>query len=235
MKIGYVPINSKSSLAFAPPRLLRGSRTQALSDRAVQACPAVNVVERRIIEILAPFSIQIRCISNSRSGYDFHIIENGTRIDREIIPQFVTFMPRKFWRNEKYPVVQIGLPHIFVCDENCYVTQMPAWASDRAANIPGQLISGRFPTHIWPRSLNLSFEWKDFQADFKMKAGEPICYLFVETDNLEANVSLVSAKMTADLRSYLDKMEDVVKFTSGSFGLFDRAAEVRPKTLLSEW
>lgn len=235
VKIGYVPVNNRSSIVFPPPRLIRSTRSAPLSNRAVQSCPAVNVLEKRIIEILAPFSLQIRCVSNSRGGFDFHCVDSGTRIDRELIPQHVTFMAPQFWRTEGVPVVQIGLPHIFICDTSCYVTQMPAWASNKCAEIPGTLISGRFPTHIWPRSLNLSFEWSNTGEDFSMKIGEPVCSLFVETADPESDVSLVHAKMTDDLRDYLVKIEDVVKFSSGSFNLFERAMKVRPEVLLREY
>lgn len=235
VKVGYVPVNDRSSVVFPPPRLLRSTRSAPLGRRAVQSCPAVNILERRIIEVLAPFNLQIRCIKNDKGGFDFHCIDSGTRIDHDLIPQFVTFMPQQFWRSEGVPVVQIGLPHIFVCDTPCYITQMPAWASDKCADIPGRLISGRFPTHIWPRSLNLSFEWDRLDQDFRMKSGDPVCSLFVETGDPESDVSLVSAKRTDELQSYLTKIEDVVKFSSGSFNLFERALEVRPKTLLTEY
>lgn len=235
VKIGYVSVNNRSSVVFPPPRLLRSIRTAPLSSRAVQSCPAVNVLEKRIIEVLAPFSLQIRCVANSRGGLDFHCIDSGTRIDQELIPQYVTFMPRQFWRTEGVPVVQIGLPHIFVCDTSCYVTQMPPWASEKCAKIPGSVIAGRFPTHVWPRSLNLSFEWSDLSADFCMRIGEPICSLFVETADPESEISLVHAKMTKDLQDYLVKIEDVVKYSSGSFQLFDRARQVRPSVLLQEY
>lgn len=68
-----------------------------------------------------------------------------------------------------------------------------------------------------------------------MKIGQPVCSLFVETADPESDVSLVHAKMTDELRDYLVKIEDVVKFSSGSFNLFDRAMKVRPEVLLSEY
>lgn len=40
--------------------------------------------------------------------------------------------------------------------------------------------------------------------------------------------------MTAELQEYLAKIGDVVKFTSGSFDLFERAKQVRPTSLLQE-
>lgn len=210
VKIGYVPVNIRSSAAFPAPRIVRSTRETPLSGRAVQACPAVNDFEQRAIEVLAPFSIRIRCVKGHRGTFDFHVVDVGTRIDDDLIEQYVTFMPRKFWRSPSLPVVQIALPHIFVCDEPCYITQMPAWASARSARLPGPFISGRFPTHLWPRSLNLAFEWADLDQDFTMKRGEPVCYLYVETEKFESKILLVAGELTKELADYRSKIEDVV-------------------------
>ena len=50
-RIGFVPQNLRGSIAFPEPRLLRKSRAKPLSRMAVQACPAVNAFEQRVIEI----------------------------------------------------------------------------------------------------------------------------------------------------------------------------------------
>ena len=200
----------------------------------MQSCPAVNGFERKVIELLAPFSFQMRCTANRTGGYDFHVIEAGTRLDFELMPSLVSVMPREIWRSPDRPVVQIALPHIFVSDDELYLTQMQAWASSDAIRLPGMLIGGRFPAHIWPRSLNLAFEWSDLATDFKMKRGQPICYLFAETKHFGSKIELFEGEMTAELSSYLSKISDVVKYTSGSFNLFERAQEVRPRTLVTE-
>lgn len=233
-KVGFVALDEIGSVAFPEPRLLRSSRTLPLSRRAVQACPAVNALERRIIEILAPFSLQIRAAKNSRGGYDFNLIEGGTRIDQDVLPKFLSFMPREIWRNENCPVIQISLPHLIISDLPLHVTQMPPWASGSGVMYPGQFIGGRFPADVWPRALNLAFEWSDIGKDFKMVRGQPACYLFLETVPADASVELVRCNMTSELRSYMAAIQDVVKFTSGSFGLFEKASQIRPKKLLSE-
>ena len=200
----------------------------------MQACPAVNTFERRIIEIPAPFSFGVRCVKSKNNNFDFHLLEDHTRIDDDLISNFITFMPRDTWRTATAPVVQIALPHIFVSDQVCYLSQMPPWASANGIDYPGQFIGGRFPTHIWPRSLNLSFEWTDIRKDFRMKRDQAACYLFIETSDPEASIRLCPSKMTDGLKEYRSRIEDVVKFTSGSFKLFDEVAIFRPVSLLSE-
>ncbi len=234
MTIGYVPAELSAAIAFPAPRMLLSARSQPLSRRAVQACPAVNTFESRAIEILAPFSLRLRCVDGARGAYDFHIVEDGTVPDAKVIERHVGFMARQFWRTPDAPVVQINLPHFFVCDETCYLTQAPAWASAKRALLPGMLISGRFPTDIWPRPLNLAFEWTERDQDFIMRRGEAVCYFMVETATPELPIRLVQAKLTPELQDYRKQIEDVVAYTSGAFTLFDEAKKVRPEKLLCE-
>lgn len=232
--IGFVALENRSSIAFPVPRLVKSTRSFALGSKAVQACPAVNGLERRLIEIPAPFSLQMRCIAHQNGRFSVHIIPAGTRIDHKHAAQLVTVMPRETWRHPSYPVIQIPLPHFFVSDSLTYLTQMPAWASVEGVRYPGSLIGGRFRADLWPRALNLAFEWTDFNADFQMRRGQPSCYLFPEISNPESEILLKEFPLSADLRDYADKISDVVKYTSGTFSLLDRAKEVRPKKLLKE-
>lgn len=234
VEVGFVPVDAASSLAFPTPRLLLSNRKQPLGQRAVQACPAVNTFENRVIEIPAPFSLRLRCVRTSGSELNVHIVDEGTRLDEPLISKFVSVMPREIWRDPAVPVVQIALPHFFICDDICYVTQTPSWASDSANHIPGRVISGRFPTHLWPRSLNLAFEWSNLDQDLILKRGEPCCYLLVEGATPELPVRLFAAKHSEELQLYRKKIEDVVRYTSGTFNLFAEAEKVRPRKLVHE-
>lgn len=234
LEIGFVPVELTASVAFPSPRLLIAGRGAPLSRRAVQSCPAVNTFEARAIEVLAPFSLRLRCIRTPRGQFDVHVIDDGTRIDEPVMSKLVTVMPREFWRVENAPVIQVALPHFFISDEICYLTQVPAWASASRNVVPGNFISGRFPTHIWPRSLNLAFEWVDFSQDFLLKRGDPCCYLMVEGPNPEMPIRLFPAALTKELQDYRKSIEDVVKYTSGSFSLMNEAAARRPLSLVRE-
>lgn len=67
-----------------------------------------------------------------------------------------------------------------------------------------------------------------------MKRGQPICYMFAETSDPSTRLRLIEGMMTPELSSYLAKISDVVKYTSGSFNLFERANEIRPQKLVKE-
>lgn len=231
VRVGAVLLAEKAKVVFPTPRMVGASRSAPLSQRAVQACPAVNTLESRLAEILSPFSIRLRCVRMA-DNFSVHVVPSETRLDAELIPHFVSVMPRDFWRNENYPVVQISIPWCFVCDEACYITQLPPFADQSFSSFPGLFISGRFPTHLWPRSLNLAFEWSDFDNDLIIKRGRPISYIHFETARPEAPIVLRKARLTPELKSYRSNIDDVPKFTSGSFKLMDPDLLERPNNLL---
>jgi hypothetical protein len=233
VNVGYVLVAEKSQAAFPEPRLVGPHRFEAISHRAVQACPAVNQYEARLVEICSPFSLRLRCIPSATGKFSIHLVPDGTRLDDELIPTFVSVMPREFWRNNSFPVIQIAIPYCFICDEVCYLTQLPPYLSRSFASFPGLFISGRFPTHVWPRTLNLAFEWTDFDKDLIIKRNTPISYVMLETSRPELPIRLRRAKLTPDVRAYRSQMEDVPKFTSGTFALIKDLARKRPKELLA--
>jgi hypothetical protein len=232
VEVGHVLVAAKSQAAFPEPRLVGSQRFEALSHRAVQACPAVNQYESRLVEICSPFSLQLRCIPTATGKFSIHVVPEGTRLDDELVPSFVSVMPREFWRQDTYPVVQIAIPYCFVCDEPCYLTQLPPYLSHSFSAFPGLFISGRFPTHVWPRTLNLAFEWTDFERDLIIRRNSPVSYVLLETSRPELPIRLRRAKLTPELRTYRSYMEDVPKFTVGTFTLIRQLSDRRPKELL---
>lgn len=229
--VGFVKLPKKAKLAFTAPRRVVKGREDALSNRAVQACPAVNQLEYRLFEILAPFDLGLRCTSLN-SDASIHVVPSLTRLDDELISTFVTPMPPKFWRKPNRPVVQIAIPFYFVCDEVCYLTQLPPYMADSFHNFPGLFISGRFPTHIWPRVLNMAFEWHDDDRDLIIRRGDPISYLLFETERPHAPINLIEAVETQELMEYRQNIEDIPKFTSNSFEFAPELEKIRPTNLL---
>lgn len=232
VEVGLVLVAEKSQAAFPEPFLLRQNRMPAISNRAVQACPAVNIYESRLVEVPSPFSLRLRCVPKGHRNFGIHLVPDGTRLDDDLVHSFVSVMPREFWRNEDLPVLQIAIPYCFVCEEVCYLTQLPPYLDRSFSSFPGLFISGRFPTHIWPRTLNLAFEWSDFERDLVIKRNSPISYIHFETARPEAAIKLRRAVLTQSLRSYRSEMEDVPKFTSGTFALMKELSSRRPERLL---
>ena len=65
LDIGWCADREKSSFAFHPPRTVMSQRTKPLSLRSVQNCPAVNGLERQLIEIPSPISLRLRIEAQS--------------------------------------------------------------------------------------------------------------------------------------------------------------------------
>ena len=59
IQIGWVVDAPFGDFAFKAPYTLRKSRESALSSRAVQACPAVNELEKRLFAVDSAFDLYL--------------------------------------------------------------------------------------------------------------------------------------------------------------------------------
>ena len=89
--IGWFIEEAQGKFVFYNPEPLFKSRKKPLSNRAVQACPAINELEREYFVIKNPFDIRLRCIKRENE-FDLHIVEQGTRIDDDLVAKFVFLM-----------------------------------------------------------------------------------------------------------------------------------------------
>ncbi|MDB2598384.1 hypothetical protein N9Y08_03445 [Paracoccaceae bacterium] len=233
LKVGWHIEESQGKFVFFEPSSLFKQRNKPLSNRAVQACPAINELERDYYVIKNPFDLRLRCTRNGNS-FDLHVVEEGTRIDDDLLPNFVFLMQPNLWRNKNTPVIQIKVPYFFVSDEPCYMTMMAPYMSPNTINWPGLMIGGRLPIHIWPRILNFAFEWHDLDNDLILRRGQDLCYLYFETESLRTNIQLVEIENTPELKEYRSGISSTPKFMSNTFSLFETALKRRPKKLVVE-
>ena len=229
--VGWYIEEPKAKFVFFEPTSLFKDRSKPLSNRAVQACPAINELERDYFVIKNPFDIRLRC-TRSSEHFELHVVEDGTRIDDDLISQFVFLMTPSFWRAPSRPVIQIKVPYFFLSDEPCYMTMMAPYMSQSQVGWPGLMIGGRMPINLWPRLLNFAFEWTDLDQDLILRRGQDLCYLYFETNNLRTSVQLVEAENTKELQEYRAGISAVPKFMSNTFSLFETALKRRPEKLL---
>jgi hypothetical protein len=78
-----------------------------------------------------------------------------------------------------------------------------------------------------------AFEWHDMSKDLIIRRGEPWFYVRFEGPDPSAQARLIEAKMTPELRGYIDSLTDVTNFVSQTFSLFKTARERRPEKLLT--
>ena len=233
VKIGWLIDAPTAGFLYSAPKPVKGYRAPPLSARAVQACPAVNELERRYYEVSFPFDLHLR-YAFEEGEHQLYTIPEGTRLDEGLVPQHVFLMKPEHWRVPEKPVLQIRAPYVFVSDDRVYVNQLPPFLTTAPSRWPGLMTAGRFPIDIWPRILSWGFEWHDTSQDLVLKRGAPWFYIFFETEHPDQRIKLVPAENTEALKEYRKGLADVVKYTSNTFSLFDTAAARRPKTLLKE-
>ena len=229
--IGWCLDQQIAGAVFEDPAPLISSRKPALSNRSVQACPAVNELEKDLFVIQVPFNLRLRCTMEG-GRTDLHVVQKGTRLDRDLITEFVTLNEPDIWRSKNRPVLQIKVPYIFVCDTPCLMTQTPPYMHNSILNWPGNLISGRFPIHLWPRVLNFAFEWDNLEEDLILKRGDPLCYLNFTADAFNCSFKLVEITQTSEFIEFKKQIVATPKFVSNTPSLLNIAERRRPSKLV---
>lgn len=231
IKIGWYLDTEFAHVVFSQPKPVKAGRSKPISRRAVQACPAVNNIEKNLFEILAPFSIELS-IERHGNKFELYFDDVTTRIDEDLFRKHVFFMPQDQWRHPDRPMLQIMVPYVFVTDDDCAICQLPPFLDTTSRMWPGVMVSGRYAFKYWPRSLNWAFEWDDLSLPLRIKRGDPLFYVKIDTPNVEANVSLTLLENPERVIAYKKKIEGVVKYTNGALELINEAKLYRPKSLL---
>jgi hypothetical protein len=215
----------------APHKLTPEKKTDHA--KGISFCPAVADHESRLTEIRCPIDIKLRFFVDAQGNPSMAGIDGDqSSIRPQQFAKMVMAVHPSEWRHPGRPIIQVMTPLLFVSDEPVWLTQMPAFYHHRSPQLPGVMIGGRFPIHIWPRELTWAFEWHDTKAELIIKRGEPWFYVNFETEQPSAHVRLVEAEMTDDLRAYTNGMRGVTNYVSRTFSLFGTAKARRPKTLL---
>lgn len=233
-EIGWVIHADKAGFIWDEPKKLLREPASSLHPKSVRYCPAVLEHEARLFEIVCPVSMSLRV--NLGSAKEPPTLINAAGDKSEIRPkhlgQMVTLVSRKEWRHPERPILQIVTPYLFLADEAVYMTQLPPICHYRSPSLPGVMIGGRFPIHIWPRALMWAFEWYDAKQDLVLRRGEPWFYVRFESQDPSRPVRLVEAEMTPQLEEFLKGVTSVTNYMNRTFSLFATARARRPKRLL---
>jgi len=234
VEVGWV-IDPDQEAAFiwdVPHKLVRSDPKPAHA-KSVSKCPAINDHESRFTEIKCPIDIHLRFGRDQRGAPTIVGVEGDMS---SIRPQYLSklLMPVNptEWRHPGRPIIQIITPYLFVADEPAYLTMLPAFNHYSASPLPGLMLGGRFPIHVWPRELVWAFEWHDTAREIHIRRGDPWFYVCFETEDPSRNARLVEAEMTPALREYTKGISGVTNYVSRTFSLFDIAKQRRPKRLL---
>jgi hypothetical protein len=234
VEVGWLIEADKAGFIWEEPKKLMREPPSTLHAKSVRYCPAVLDHEARLFEVVSPIDTRLRVNLGSEKEPPRLINAAGDKsaIRPKYLGQMVTVISRKEWRHPDRPILQICTPYIFVADEPVYMTQLPPFCHFRSPALPGVMIGGRFPIHIWPRSLMWAFEWYDPKQDLILQRGEPWFYVRFEAQDPSRSVRLVETEMTPQLKEYVSGVHGVTNYVNRTFSLFATARARRPKKLV---
>jgi len=235
VEVGWTLDADKATFIWdAPTRLKRETQQGAPHAKALTYCPAIIEHEARLFQVNCPIDVQLRFKLNEKTNKPDIASTAGelSTVRPQALAQMVKLVSPAEWRHPNRPILQIMSPYIFLADEPVYMMQLPPFAYYQASPLPGLMIGGRLPIHIWPRQMMWAFEWYDTSRELVLKRGEPWFYVRFETTDPTRPVRLVEAEMTPQLKEYLGGLTAVTNYVNRTFSLFDTAKSRRPKSLL---
>ena len=224
--------NREASIIWDAPRKLTRPEGRTSHAKGLSQCPAINDHESRLFEVVCPIDIRLRFFRDNQGNPSMAAIDGDQSTIRPAqFGQMVMAVHPNEWRHPSRPVIQVMTPLFFISDEPVWLTQLPAFY--HLGNLPGLMLGGRFPIHVWPRELVWAFEWHDTSKDLLIKRGDPWFYLQFETEDPTRHVRLVEAELTAPLREYTNSIRGVTNYVNRTFSLFPAAKARRPAKLLT--
>jgi len=233
VEIGWLVDGGGPGFLWDSPRPVKGGRPPE-HPKAVNHCPAVIDQDARTYSVAAPVDFHLRLgVDDKGNPKLVNAAGMKSTVSSSKLDRMITVMAQNRWRHPKRPVLQIVAPYRFICDEPCWMNQLPPYYDYKSPQWPGLMIGGRFPIHNWPRSLMWAFEWHDTARDLIIKRGEPWFYVRFEIMDPSRPQRLVEAEMTAELREFCTGLDGITNYVNQTFSVMDVAAERRPPHLLT--
>jgi len=233
LDIGWFLDTDKASVIWEAPKRVKRDDPTPTHAKSVNYCPAALDHEARMFEVPCPIDVRLRFRWDDKQQPVLTNVDGDQATIRpKHLGQMVALVNRREWRHPDRPIVQLVTPYVFVADETAYMTQMPTIGWYNPNPLPGILIGGRFPAHIWPRQMMWAFEWYDIKQDIILKRGDPWFYVRFEAQDPSRPVRVFETEVTSELKTYVQSISAVSNYVDKTFSLFKTAAARRPKTLL---
>ena len=229
--IGFCLKDPEGGFAFQPPRTVFSQRSKPLGQRAIQNCPAVNGLERQLVEIPSPVAVTLG-LKPGQNGPELAVSEKGTFVTPDKVAEMISLDPPARWRHPRSPVVRLKLPFFFVTDEPAMLSLLPPFLSGGMRRWPGAMVGGRFPVTDWPQNLSWTMEWDQPGQELVLRQGEPLAYALFEFNEPNKRPKLIEAALTDELDEYRRGMDSVHHITPEIEEVWQSAAARRPKRLL---
>ena len=231
--IGWLLMPTAASLIWDAPAPPERKLAKPRSAKAVQVCPAVIDFDARNVVVPCPIDLHVRF------GYDAKGQAHCVNVDgaqssvrTKALNQMIAIVAPSEWRHPDRPIIQVITPYVFLADAPAWLSQFPPFLDYAQPPLPGVLIGGRFPVHVWPRQLMWAFEWHDITQPLLVRRGQPWFYLRFETLDPNRIPRVVEAVLTPEIKAYIDGLSGVTNYVNRTFSLFGRAARRRPAKLL---
>ncbi|MEM7190128.1 MAG: hypothetical protein AAF439_11000 [Pseudomonadota bacterium] len=230
-EIGYCLADPAGGFAFQPPRTVFSQREKPPGLRSIQNCPAVNALERQMVEMPSPIGIRIT-LTEEAGQPTVNVNPTGTFVQPEAIGEMLAMEPPDRWRHPKKPLMKLKLPFFFVTDVACVVSQIPPFLGLEMRRWPGTMVATRYPLTYWPQSLTWMLEWDQPEGELSLKQGEPLCYFLFEFNRPEMRPSLTEAALTPELDEFRQGMEGLDHLTPDIEDVVEMAKSRRPARLM---
>jgi len=228
--IGYCLTDPEGGFAFQPPRTVFATRERPLGTRAIQNCPAVNAIERQLVEIPSPIGIRL-ALEEDAGGPALAVRDQGTFVQPEKIGEMLALESPKRWRHPAKPVLRLTLPYFLVTDTPCIANWVPPFLAPAMRRWPGAMVAARWPLWLWPQTLTWDLEWDRPGEELVLRQGEPLAYVLCEFNHPQKRPRLVEAALTPALDEYRRGMDAIHHITPETEAVVEAAAARRPARL----
>ncbi len=233
INVGWAMEDQKASLIWDEPAPFRRSMPPPASAKSVQVCPSAIDFDAKHFVVKCPIDINLRIVLSPDKPPALQLLDGpGSTVRQKHLSNMVIVINKVEWRHPDRPILQVVTPFLFLADDPVWINQLPPFLDYADPPLPGTMISGRFPVHIWPRRLMWAFEWHDVKKPLTIRRGQPWFYVRFEGPEPTSPVRLVEAELTPEVQRYIDSISGVTNYVNRTYSLFDKAQQRRPKQLL---
>jgi hypothetical protein len=199
IKIGWCFDRDEGTAVYKSPMPLSKLITERKNKMGagVSHCPGTLDFNSRTFTILSPYTFRLRA-QEMNGQLNFFPVYPETEVSDEVLKNEISFQPRRLWRDEKYPILQLSLPYVFFSNESVYINQLEPNRFTSEKN--WSLIQGRFDIASWQRPINWAIEWTNTNKDIIIKKGDPLCQVIFETLSPESSLSLIKVERNEELQ-----------------------------------
>jgi hypothetical protein len=154
VEVGWLVDAEKGGFIYEAPKPYQRKAPAPPSAKAVGHCPAVLDYEARHVEVPCPVDMHLRLGKDDAGQFRLEFVSSPkSSAGPKTLAKLVTLNGPAQWREPGRPVIQVSAPYRFLADEPVWLNQLPPIFHHRATALPGVMIGGRFPIHLWPRIL----------------------------------------------------------------------------------